>query len=54
MVKTTYHSGAYGDDKSRNGYGHLFLKKKKKLPKIYSKYDGFLMIKTSDNGLTKV
>ena len=29
-------------------------KKKKKLPKIYSKYDGFLMIKTSDNGLTKV
>ena len=56
MVKTTYHSGAYGDDKSRNGYGHLFFKKKKKkkLPKIYSKYDGFLMIKTSDNGLTKV
>ena len=31
-----------------------FSKKKKKLPKIYSKYDGFLMIKTSDNGLTKV
>ena len=29
-------------------------KKKKKLPKIYSKYDGFLMIKASDNGLTKV
>ena len=54
MVKTTYHSGAYGDDKSRNGYGHLFFKKKKKLPKIYSKYDGFLMIKASDNGLTKV
>lgn len=25
----TYHSGAYGDDKSRNGYGHLFFQDKK-------------------------
>lgn len=28
MGKITYHSGANGDDKSRNGYGHLFFQGK--------------------------
>lgn len=26
MSKTLYHKGEYGDDRSRNGYGHLFIK----------------------------
>ena len=54
MIKTTYHSGAYGDDKSRKGYGHLFFKKKKSYLKYIQNMIVFLMIKTSDNGLTKV
>jgi hypothetical protein len=29
MVKSTYHNGAYEEDKSRNGYGHLFLSRQK-------------------------
>ena len=27
---TPYHKGAYGDDKSRNGYGHLQKKETEK------------------------
>jgi len=28
-INNVYHSGAYEEDKSRNGYGHLFREKKR-------------------------